>query len=217
VVRLVKLQESAITVVGPDPDRTPAFGRVAQRTILIGFAVLNRPSAKSVDRYSGSGMGFLPWYAWVPVSGTAADIHIFMWGRGVGVGSDRDTGPTIMVARDVSDADILEPTVCGRRMDKYSVFAEAAYIEAVDQNVAILPVGRNLDPNATSVIVLTAAADNPEIAIRTSLRSLIMIPGPSPASIVAGACASEEISIGVSPAVTQIGPRCTSPDLSFVS
>src|SRR6516225_11116100 len=42
------------------------------------------------------------------------------------------------------------------------------------------------------------------------------IPGPSPASIVAGSCASERISIGVSPAVTQIGPRCTSPDLSFV-
>jgi hypothetical protein len=49
-------------------------------------------------------------------------------------------------------------------MDKYSVFAEAAYIEAVDQNVAILPVGRSLDPNATGVIVLTAAADNSEIA-----------------------------------------------------
>src|SRR6516225_2369534 len=43
------------------------------------------------------------------------------------------------------------------------------------------------------------------------------IPGPSPASMVAGSCASERISTGVSPAVTQIGPRCTSPDLSFVS
>src|ERR1700745_3524643 len=42
------------------------------------------------------------------------------------------------------------------------------------------------------------------------------IPGPSPASMVAGSRASERISIGVSPAVTQIGPRCTSPDLSFV-
>jgi len=35
--------------------------------------------------------------------------------------------------------------------------------------------------------------------------------------MVAGSCASERISTGVSPAVTQIGPRCTSPDLSFVS
>jgi hypothetical protein len=43
------------------------------------------------------------------------------------------------------------------------------------------------------------------------------IPGPSPASMGAGSCASERISTGVSPAVTQIGPRCTSPDLSFVS
>jgi len=34
--------------------------------------------------------------------------------------------------------------------------------------------------------------------------------------MVAGSRASERISIGVSPAVTQIGPRCTSPDLSFV-
>ena len=48
-------------------------------------------------------------------------------------------------------------------MDKYSVLAEAAYIEAVDQNVAILPLGRSLNSNAAGLIVLTAAADDSEI------------------------------------------------------
>ena len=108
-------------------------------------------------------MGFLPRYAWVPVSGTAADIDIFMRSRGVGIGSDRNAGPTIMMAQDVSNADVLEPTVSGRRMDEYSMLAEAAYIEAVDQNIAILPLGRSLDPNATGLVLLTAAADYSEI------------------------------------------------------
>jgi len=48
-------------------------------------------------------------------------------------------------------------------MDKYSVLAEAAYIEAVDQNIAILPLGRSLDPNATGLILLTPTADYSEI------------------------------------------------------
>jgi hypothetical protein len=48
-------------------------------------------------------------------------------------------------------------------MDKYSVLAKAAYIEAVDQNVAILPRGRSLNPNATGQIVLTTAADYSKI------------------------------------------------------
>ena len=39
------------------------------------------------------------------------------------------------------------------------MLAEAAYIEAVDQNIAILPLGRSLDPNATGLILLTPAAD----------------------------------------------------------
>jgi len=48
-------------------------------------------------------------------------------------------------------------------MDKYAVLAEAAYIDAVDQNVAILPLGRSFDPDATGPIVLTAAADYSDI------------------------------------------------------
>ena len=43
------------------------------------------------------------------------------------------------------------------------MLAEAAYIEAVDQNVAILPPGRSLNSNATGLIVLTAAPDYSEI------------------------------------------------------
>src|SRR5215468_8430073 len=86
-----------------------------------------------------------------------------MRSRRVSVGSDRNAGPTIMMAHDVSNADVLELTVSGRRMDKYSVLAEAAYIEAVDQNIAILPLGRSLDPNATGLILLTPTADYSEI------------------------------------------------------
>src|SRR6516162_635166 len=108
-------------------------------------------------------MGFLPRYAWVPVSGAAADIDIIVRSRGVGVGSDRNAGPTIMMAHNVSNANVLEPTVSGRRVDKYPVLAKAAYIEAVDQNVAILPPGRSLNSNATGLIVLTAAPDYSEI------------------------------------------------------
>jgi hypothetical protein len=43
------------------------------------------------------------------------------------------------------------------------VLAEAAYIEAVDQNVVILPLGRGFNANTTGLIVLTAAADYSEI------------------------------------------------------
>jgi hypothetical protein len=108
-------------------------------------------------------MGLLPWYARVRVSGTAADIDIFVRSGWVSVGSDRNAGPAIMMAQDIGNADILEATVSSRRVDKYPVFAEAAYIEAVDQNVAVLPLGRSLNPNATGLIVLTAAPDNSEI------------------------------------------------------
>jgi hypothetical protein len=48
-------------------------------------------------------------------------------------------------------------------MDKHSVLAEATYIDAVDQNIAILLLGRSLDPNATGVILLTSAADYSKI------------------------------------------------------
>jgi len=43
------------------------------------------------------------------------------------------------------------------------VLAETAYIETVDQNIAILPRGRSLNPNAASLIVLTAAPYYSEI------------------------------------------------------
>jgi hypothetical protein len=68
-----------------------------------------------------------------------------------------------MMAQDIGNADILETTISGRRVDKYSVLAEAAYIETVDQNVAVLPRGRSLNPNAASLIVLTTAPHYSEI------------------------------------------------------
>ena len=108
-------------------------------------------------------MGLLPWYARVPVSGAAADINLFVRRGWVGVGSDRNAGPSIMMAQDIGNADILETTVAGRRVDKYSVLAEAAYIETVDHNVAVLPRGRSLNPNAASLIVLTTAPHDSEI------------------------------------------------------
>jgi len=121
-----------------------------------------------------------------------------------------------MMAQDIGNADIPETTVSGRRVDKYSVLAETAYIETVDQNVAVLPRGRSLNPNAASLIVLTTAPHYSEVTNSNLTTVADDDPGPSPASIVAGSRASQRISIGVSPAVTQIGPRCTSPDLSFV-
>ena len=51
-----------------------------------------------------------------------------------------------------------------RRVDKYSVFAEAAYIEAVDQDIAVLPLGGSLNPNTAGLIVLTPAPHYSEIA-----------------------------------------------------
>jgi hypothetical protein len=108
-------------------------------------------------------MGLLTWYARVRVSGAVADIDIFMRSGRVGVGSDRNAGPTIMMAHDVGNADILEPTVCGRRVDKYSVLAEAAYIETLDQNVAVLPRSRSLNPNAAGLILLATAPHYSEI------------------------------------------------------
>ena len=39
-------------------------------------------------------------------------------GRGIGVGSDCNAGPTVMMAHHVSYADVLEPAVCRGRMDK---------------------------------------------------------------------------------------------------
>jgi len=48
-------------------------------------------------------------------------------------------------------------------VDKYSVFAEAAYIEAVDQDIAVLPLGGSLNPNAAGLIVLTPAPHYSEI------------------------------------------------------
>jgi hypothetical protein len=68
-----------------------------------------------------------------------------------------------MMAQDIGNADILETTVCGRRVDKYSVLAETAYIETVDQNIAVLPRGRSLNLKATSLIVLTTAPHYSEI------------------------------------------------------
>jgi hypothetical protein len=67
------------------------------------------------------------------------------------------------MAQDVSNADILETTVGGRRVDKYSVFAEAAYIEAVDQDIAVLPLGESLNTNTAGLIVLTPAPHYSEI------------------------------------------------------
>jgi hypothetical protein len=43
------------------------------------------------------------------------------------------------------------------------VLAKAAYIEAVDQNVVKLPLGRGFNPNTTGLIVLTAGAYYSEI------------------------------------------------------
>jgi hypothetical protein len=108
-------------------------------------------------------MGLLPLYARVPVSGAVADVDVFVRSGWVGVGSDRNAGPTIMMAQDIRNADILETTVSGRRVDKYSVLAETAYIETVDQNVAVLPRGRRLNLNAASLIVLTSAPHYSEI------------------------------------------------------
>ena len=68
------------------------------------------------------------------------------------------------MAQNVGNADVLEPTVGGRRVDKYSVFAEAAYIEAVDQDIAVLPLGGSLNPNTAGLIVLTPAPHYSEIA-----------------------------------------------------
>jgi hypothetical protein len=68
-----------------------------------------------------------------------------------------------MMAQDIGNADILETTVSGRRVDKYSMLAETAYIETVDQNVAVLPRGRSLNPNAASLIVLTTAPHYSEV------------------------------------------------------
>src|SRR5215471_2847048 len=73
--------------------------------------ILNRPSAKAVDCDPGSCVGLLTRYARVPVSGAATDIDIFMRGRGIGVGSDCNAGPTVMMAHHVSYADVLEPAV----------------------------------------------------------------------------------------------------------
>jgi len=67
------------------------------------------------------------------------------------------------MAQDIGNADILETTVAGRRVDKYSVLAEAAYIETVDHNVAVLPRGQSLNPNTASLIVLTTAPHDSEI------------------------------------------------------
>ena len=43
------------------------------------------------------------------------------------------------------------------------MFAEAAYIKTVDQNVTVLPLGRHLNPNAAGLIVLSAAPNYSEI------------------------------------------------------
>src|SRR5437016_1368744 len=61
-------------------------------------------------------MGLLPWYARVPVGGATPDIDLFVRSGWVGVGSDRNAGPTIMMAQDIGNADILEATVSGRRV-----------------------------------------------------------------------------------------------------
>jgi hypothetical protein len=43
-------------------------------------------------------MGLLPWYARVRVSGAVPDIDIFVRSGWVGVGSDRNAGPAIIMA-----------------------------------------------------------------------------------------------------------------------
>jgi hypothetical protein len=108
-------------------------------------------------------MGLLPWYARVRVSGAVPDIDIFVRSGWVGVGSDGNAGPAIIMAQDIGNAYILETTDGSRRVDKYSVFAEAAYIEAVDQDIAVLPLGGSLNPDTVGLIVLTPAPHYSEI------------------------------------------------------
>jgi hypothetical protein len=108
-------------------------------------------------------MGLLSRNAWVAVSGTVADINIFVRSGWVGISSDRNAGPTVVMAHHIGNADILKSTAFGHRVDKDPVFAEAAYIKTVDQNVAVLPLGRHLNPNAAGLIVLSAAPNYSKI------------------------------------------------------